>query len=49
LARRRLLYPPGFSLPYVESAELNSIRMHLDELLAQGLVRQHGVNYAIAY
>ncbi len=40
LARRRLLYPPGFSLPYVESAELNSIRMHLDELMADGMVRR---------
>jgi cobalamin biosynthesis Mg chelatase CobN len=42
LAQRRLLYPPGFSLPYVESAERNSIRMHLEELVAQGVVRQAG-------
>lgn len=48
LAGRRLLYPPGFSLPYVESAELNSIRMHLDELVAQGLVRQTGEYYELS-
>jgi len=29
LVARRLLYPVGFHLPYVESAERNSIRMHL--------------------
>ena len=39
LVERRLLYPPGFSLPYVESAERNSIRMHLEELVAAGVVR----------
>ncbi len=48
LAQRRLLYPPGFSLPYVESAELNSIRMHLDELAAQGVVRRAGDRYELA-
>lgn len=48
LVRRRLLYPPGFSLPYVESAEENSIRMHLDELLAQGLARVDGGDYTAA-
>ena len=46
LVQRRMLYPPGFSLPYVESAEENSIRMHLDELLLQGLVRRQGDSYA---
>ncbi len=40
LVARRLLYPVGFHLPYVESAEHRSIGMHLDELLAQGLVVQ---------
>lgn len=34
LVARRLLYPVGFHLPYVESAERNSIRMHLEELAA---------------
>lgn len=48
LVRRRLLYPPGFSLPYVEAAEENSIRMHIEELLAQGAVTQHGTAYALA-
>lgn len=48
LAQRRLLYPQGFSLPYVESAELNSIQMHLDELLAQGVVRQAGDRFELA-
>ncbi len=48
LVQRRLLYPPGFSLPYVESAEENSIRMHLDELLAQRLASRHGEEFAAA-
>jgi len=40
LAARRLLYPPQVDLPYVEWAERNTIRFHLDELLAQGRVRE---------
>ena len=40
LAARRLLYPPGFHLPYVESAERRTIGMHLDELAQQGQVVQ---------
>lgn len=48
LAERRLLYPPGFSLPYVESAELNSIRMHLEELAAQAIVRDAGDRFELA-
>ena len=40
LTARRLLYPAGFELPYVDSAERNSIRMHLEELAAQGRVAQ---------
>lgn len=48
LARRRLLYPQGVGLPYVESAERNSIRMHLDELAAQGVVRQAGEQFELA-
>lgn len=48
LVRRRLLYPPGFSLPYVDSAEENSIRMHLDELIGEGRVDCDGTSYALA-
>ena len=39
LVQRRLLYPPGFELPYVDSAERRSIVLHLAELQAQGVVR----------
>ena len=39
LVARRLLYPPGFELPYVECAERRSIGQHLDELLAMGAVQ----------
>ena len=42
LVQRRLLYPPGFSLPYVESAEENSIRMHLEELRSASRIRADG-------
>ena len=48
LVRRRMLYPPDFSLPYVECAEENSICMHLDELLAAGHVRCDEGRYALA-
>lgn len=48
LVERRLLYPPGFFLPYVPSAEENSIRMHLDELIAAGRVRHQQGSYATA-
>ena len=40
LVARRLLYPVGFHLPYVESAERNTIAMHLEELAAAGRVAQ---------
>ena len=40
LAARRVLYPVGFHLPYVESAERNTIRMHLQELAEAGRVMQ---------
>ena len=42
LAVRRVLYPVGFHLPYVDSAERHTIRMHLQELAAQGRVAQDG-------
>lgn len=47
LVQRRLLYPPGYSVPYVESAERNSIRMHLDELMAQGQVKLSSGRYVL--
>ncbi len=42
LTARRVLYPVGFHLPYVESAERNTIRMHLLELAEAGWVTQDG-------
>ena len=48
LVDRRLLYPQGVSLPYVESAEFNSIRMHLDELAVQGRVGVDGERFVLA-
>jgi len=39
LVQRRLLYPPGYDIVYVESAERRSIELHLEELIAQGRVR----------
>ncbi len=48
LAQRRILYPLGFSAPFVECAERNSIRLHLDELLAQGRVRSEGEVFGLA-
>ena len=48
LTRRRILYPLGFSVPFVDFAERNSIRMHLDELVAQGRVRSEGGVFGLA-
>ncbi len=45
LVQRRLLYPPGYSAPFVACAERNSIRMHLDELVQQGVVRPAGERF----
>ena len=39
LVARRLLYPLGFDLPYVESAERRSIELHLAQLREWGAVR----------
>ncbi len=49
LVARRLLYPLGFELPYVESAERRSIALHLEWLQRHGAVRmaEEGV-YALA-
>jgi len=46
LARRGLLYPPGHDAAWTLSAERNTVRMHLEELLAQRLVRREGSLYA---
>jgi glyoxylase-like metal-dependent hydrolase (beta-lactamase superfamily II) len=40
LVARRVMYPPGFELPYVESAERTTIGMHLEELSRAGRVMQ---------
>ena len=40
LARQGLLYPPGHDAPWVDYAERRSIGLHLDELIADGRVRQ---------
>jgi hypothetical protein len=39
LVDRRLLYPPGYDLPFVPCAERHTIGMHLDELQAQGQIQ----------
>jgi glyoxylase-like metal-dependent hydrolase (beta-lactamase superfamily II) len=38
LVSRRLLYPQGYDVPFVSSAERNTIGMHLAELQAQGQI-----------
>ena len=38
LAQRRVLYPPGVELPYVDSAERRTAEQHLSELLGAGRV-----------
>lgn len=49
LVQERLLYPPHADAPYVECAERNTIRSHLDELLAEGRVREvEAGRYALA-
>ena len=40
LVRQGLLYPPGHDAPWVAFAERRSISLHLEELLADGQVRQ---------
>jgi glyoxylase-like metal-dependent hydrolase (beta-lactamase superfamily II) len=39
LVHRRLLYPPGYDVPFVPCAERHTIAMHLDELRAQGQIQ----------
>jgi glyoxylase-like metal-dependent hydrolase (beta-lactamase superfamily II) len=49
LARERLLYPADAAAPYVDWVERNTIRMHLDELLAARRVCMLGDgSYALA-
>jgi glyoxylase-like metal-dependent hydrolase (beta-lactamase superfamily II) len=48
LARRGLLYPPGHAAAWTLPAERNTIRMHLDELLAQGRVQREGERFGLA-
>ena len=42
LVQRRLLYPPGANLPFVDSAERRSIGLHLAQLQQLGAVRTQG-------
>ncbi|HYF20011.1 MAG TPA: MBL fold metallo-hydrolase, partial [Ramlibacter sp.] len=46
LARRGLLYPPGHEAAWTLPAERNTVRLHLEELMAQGLVRQEGALFS---
>lgn len=39
LVDRRLLYPAGYNVPFVPCAERNTIAMHMEELLAMGLIQ----------
>lgn len=49
LARKRLLYPAEATAPYVDWVERNTIRMHLDELIAARRVcRLADGSYALA-
>ncbi|MCP5265756.1 MAG: MBL fold metallo-hydrolase [Burkholderiaceae bacterium] len=40
LVRIRLIYPPGYEDVYIDDAESHSIRMHLDELVANGVAQK---------
>lgn len=47
LAQAGFLYPPGHGAPWTASAERHTLAQHLDELMAQSLVKlEHGV-YAL--
>lgn len=48
LARRRVLYPPTYDAVFVDCVERRTIRMHLDELVAQGRVRAEADLYELA-
>ncbi len=48
LAARRVLYPASVDVPFVDDVERNAIRMHLEELVALGRVRQEGRHYALS-
>lgn len=40
LVQRRLIYPLGYDVPYVDSAERRTIELHLEELVAEVRVRK---------
>ena len=48
LADRRLLYPVGYEADWIAGVEARSIAQHLDELIAQGLVRQEAGMFGLA-
>lgn len=48
LVERRLMYPPGHAAVFVEGAERNTIRRHLEELMDSGRVRLAGDRYELA-
>jgi hypothetical protein len=43
-----VLYPLGFSAPFVETVERRTIAMHLEELQAAGRVRAAGDLFELA-
>ncbi|MBI5275035.1 MAG: MBL fold metallo-hydrolase [Burkholderiales bacterium] len=49
LVDRRLIYPPGYNgAPYIEAAERRTIRQHIDELKAAGLVDVDRETFSLA-
>jgi len=48
LVAHRFLYPQGYALDFVDSAERRTTAQHLDALLAAGRVREHGGRYCAA-
>jgi glyoxylase-like metal-dependent hydrolase (beta-lactamase superfamily II) len=49
LADSRVLWPPGLDMFWVEATERNTISMHLDDLVARGIVLEHeDAGYSLA-
>jgi len=48
LARRRVLYPPGYDAVFVDAVERRTIALHLGELAEQGRVRAEADFYELA-
>jgi len=49
LAGCRVLWPPGLDMFWVEATERNTISMHLEELVARGIVLEHDdASYSLA-